>query len=160
TCPLCAHFHFSVLPLSPISSDRAREEDQVTLTPVRKGISRQNDTILLTFSETKLQDSSALLIPEASTPKIEKDKENVARATGMAPWMLFLRSWHPEVEENVPQIVSRELFMENSFKHKLENSEHRGEMPDGSIAAPKQSRLEDAPGSPAVTGDSMHPGSS
>ncbi|KAK7823677.1 hypothetical protein U0070_003329 [Myodes glareolus] len=49
------------------------------------------------------------------------------------------------------QIVSQELFMENSFKHKLENSDHR-EMPDGSVAAPKQSRFEDAPGSPAVTG--------
>lgn len=40
------------------------------LTPVWKGISRQNDTILPTFSETKLQGSSVLLTPEASTPKI------------------------------------------------------------------------------------------
>ncbi|XP_038191287.1 synaptonemal complex protein 2-like isoform X1 [Arvicola amphibius] len=130
-----------ILPLSPISSDRAREKDQVTLTPVWKGISRQN-TILPTFSETKLQGSSVLLTPVASTPKIELGSPH--------PSGSFSSSEHPEVEENVRQIVSQELFMENSCKHKLENSEHR-EMPDGSIAAPKQSRLEDAPGSPAVT---------
>nr|XP_048286265.1 synaptonemal complex protein 2-like [Myodes glareolus] len=132
-----------ILPLSPIISDRAREKDQVTLTPRWKGISRQNDTILPTFSETKLRGSSVLLTPEASTLKIELGSPH--------PSGSFSSLEHPEVEENVPQIVSQELFMENSFKHKLENSEHR-EMPDGSVAAPKQSRFEDAPGSPAVTG--------
>ncbi|XP_049998211.1 synaptonemal complex protein 2-like [Alexandromys fortis] len=131
-----------ILPLSPISSDRACEKDQVTLTSVWKGISRQNDAILPTSSQTKLQGSSVLLTPVASTPKTELGTPH--------PSGSFSSFEHPEVEENVPQIVSRELFMENSIKHKLENSEHR-EMPDGSIAAPKQSRLEDAPGSPAVT---------
>ncbi|XP_075827268.1 synaptonemal complex protein 2-like [Microtus pennsylvanicus] len=132
-----------ILPLSPISSGRAREKDQLTLTPAWKGISRQNETILPTSSQTKLQGSSVLLTPVASTPKTELGTPH--------PLGSFSSFEHPEVEENVPQIVSRELFMENSIKHKLENSEHRGEMPDGSIAAPKQSRLEDAPGSPAVT---------
>ncbi|XP_040611813.1 synaptonemal complex protein 2-like [Mesocricetus auratus] len=134
---------FRVLPLSPIRSGRAREEDQVKLTPVWKGISRQSDTTLPKFSDIKLQGSSVLLTPEASTQKIEFRSPHVLG--GLSPLE------HPEFEENVPQIANRETFMENSsFKHKLENSEHT-EIPDGGIAAPKQSRLEDAPGSPALT---------
>nr|XP_042134744.1 synaptonemal complex protein 2-like [Peromyscus maniculatus bairdii] len=133
-----------ILPLSPVSGGRGGEKYQAELTPVWKGISRQNDTILPNFSETKLQSTSVILTPEASTQKIEFLSPHSSDSLSSLE--------HPEVEENIPQIESRESFMENSsFKHKLENSEHR-ETPDGSIAAPKQSRLEDAPGSPIVTG--------
>ncbi|XP_017653278.1 synaptonemal complex protein 2-like [Nannospalax galili] len=86
-----------ILPLSPGSD---REKDQADLKPEWKGISRQNDTSSPKLSETKLPGSSALLTPEYSARKIV----------------------HSEVEENVPQIVNQDSFMENSsFKHKVEN---------------------------------------
>ncbi|XP_036044813.1 synaptonemal complex protein 2-like [Onychomys torridus] len=133
-----------ILPLSPVRGGRAGGKDQAELTPVWKGISKQNDAILPNFSETKLQSSSVLLTSEASTQKIEfLSPHSSDSLSSLEP---------PEVEENIPQIVNRDSFMENSsFKHKLENSQQR-ETPDGSIAAPKQSRLEDAPRSPIVTG--------
>ncbi|CAH6801598.1 Sycp2l [Phodopus roborovskii] len=131
---------FRILPLSPIRSDRACKEDQATLTPLWKGISRQS---FPEFSDIKLQGSSVLLTPKASTQKIEL--QSPLSLGSLSPLE------HPEFEENIPQIANRETFMESSsFKHKLKNSEHT-EVLDGGIAAPKQSRLEDAPESPALT---------
>ncbi|XP_059118610.1 synaptonemal complex protein 2-like [Peromyscus eremicus] len=153
-----------ILPLSPVSGGRAGEKDQAELTPVWKGISRQNDTILPNFSETKLQSSSVLLTPEASTQKIDSAATIInhtllpdlvsarGRALHAVHAVTCLHVSPRPTPLTVSDIANRESFMENSnFKHKLENSEHR-ETPDGSIAAPKQSRLEDAPGSPIVTG--------
>uniref|UniRef100_A0A8C8VXP0 Synaptonemal complex protein 2-like n=1 Tax=Peromyscus maniculatus bairdii TaxID=230844 RepID=A0A8C8VXP0_PERMB len=151
-----------ILPLSPVSGGRGGEKYQAELTPVWKGISRQNDTILPNFSETKLQSTSVILTPEASTQKIEFKlylHETMAYSVDkmlqyhfLVLQLCILAYYIYICLYFVFQIESRESFMENSsFKHKLENSEHR-ETPDGSIAAPKQSRLEDAPGSPIVTG--------
>ncbi|XP_051050059.1 synaptonemal complex protein 2-like [Phodopus roborovskii] len=174
---------FRILPLSPIRSDRACKEDQATLTPLWKGISRQS---FPEFSDIKLQGSSVLLTPKASTQKIaesylkqddpiyngknnrnklskkvkvlsteegKKALRKVFEEELQSPLSLGSLSplEHPEFEENIPQIANRETFMESSsFKHKLKNSEHT-EVLDGGIAAPKQSRLEDAPESPALT---------
>ncbi|XP_052012556.1 synaptonemal complex protein 2-like [Apodemus sylvaticus] len=132
-----------ILPLSPARSGSAPEKDETELTLLWKSISRRNDSTLLKISETKLQDSSVLLTPEASTQKIELQSPPLpSRLSSLED---------PEVEEDVPEIVNREPFMGNSsFKHKLGNLEHR-EIPDGSVVAVKQSRLEDAPGFPIVT---------
>ncbi|ERE79493.1 synaptonemal complex protein 2 [Cricetulus griseus] len=76
------------------------------LTPVWKRISGRSDTTLPKFSDVKLQELRSLH-PLGSLSPLE----------------------HPEFEENVPQIGNRETFMENiSFKHKLENSEHTGDI--------------------------------
>uniref|UniRef100_A0A8C6GDT9 Synaptonemal complex protein 2-like n=1 Tax=Mus spicilegus TaxID=10103 RepID=A0A8C6GDT9_MUSSI len=160
-----------ILPLSPIRSGHAPEKDEAELVPLWKGISRRNDSTLLKISETKLRGSSVLLTSGASTQKIGLEKPErrgsepssstkKTRVTDGLHWR-EPRSPHPssgpssleylEVEENIPEIVNREPFMGNSsFKHKLENLGHR-EMPDERVAALKQSRLEDAPGSPVVT---------
>ncbi|XP_076795252.1 synaptonemal complex protein 2-like isoform X2 [Arvicanthis niloticus] len=133
-----------ILPLSPVRSGHAPEKDEAELTPLWKGISRRNDSTLLKISETKLQDSSVPLTLEASTEKIELQSRLPSSSSSSVE--------HPEVEEeNVPEIVNQEPFMGNSsFKHKLENLEHRGEMPNGSVITLKQSRLEDAPELPIV----------
>ncbi|XP_028618933.1 synaptonemal complex protein 2-like [Grammomys surdaster] len=134
-----------ILPLSPVRSGRAPEKDEAGLTPLWKSISRRNDSTLLKISETKLRDNSVLLTPEASTEKIGPRSPPPSSSSSSLE--------HPEVEEeNVPEIVNQEPFMgSSSFKHKLENLEHRDETPDGSAVTLKQSRLEDAPGFPAVT---------
>uniref|UniRef100_F1M2G0 Synaptonemal complex protein 2-like n=1 Tax=Rattus norvegicus TaxID=10116 RepID=F1M2G0_RAT len=159
-----------ILPLSPIRSGRVPEKDEAELTPLWKGIPRRNNSTPLNISETKLRESSVLLTPEASTQKIGfemperrgSEPSSSTKKTGETDglhWREF-QSPHsssslsslerPEVEKNEPQIVNCEPFMGNrSSKHKLESSEHR-ETPDGSAVALKQSRLEDAPGSPIV----------
>ncbi|XP_031213954.1 synaptonemal complex protein 2-like [Mastomys coucha] len=151
-----------ILPLSPVrSGHHAPEKDEAELTPLWKSISRRNDSTLLKISETKLTS-------EASTQKIVVSS-TLMPSSGVwtylptkLPYTSKVRSphlssspssvEHSEVEETLPEIMNREPFMGNSsFKHKLENLEHRGEIPDGSVAALKQSRLEDAPGAPVVT---------
>ncbi|KAL1784163.1 synaptonemal complex protein 2-like [Sigmodon hispidus] len=149
-----------ILPLSPVSSGRAPEKDQAEITPEWKDISRQNNTILPNFSEAKLQGSSVLLTPEVSTQKIDSQGRTDLSTIPSTPHPLLIRGRarnqmsrleHPKVEESIPQIMNRESLMENSsFKHKLEHSEHRG-IPDESTTALKQSRLEDTPGSSAVS---------
>ncbi|XP_060228509.1 synaptonemal complex protein 2-like [Meriones unguiculatus] len=66
-----------ILPLFPTSRGSAPEKVQVERTPKQRDISRGNETTLIKLSEAELQDTSVLLIPEASTQEIETPDESV-----------------------------------------------------------------------------------
>uniref|UniRef100_A0A8C5UTK1 Synaptonemal complex protein 2 like n=1 Tax=Microcebus murinus TaxID=30608 RepID=A0A8C5UTK1_MICMU len=135
-----------ILPFFPLSSssDHDHEKDRAKLlTPLWKDRSRQNGVMSPQISETKFQGSSVFLTPEDSAKK--------TGLRGPYPPSELSSLEHSEDEENVSKIVNQESLMEStSFKHKLQNLEDR-DVPEGSFAKSKQSRLEegDAPASPS-----------
>ncbi|XP_042534463.1 synaptonemal complex protein 2-like [Dipodomys spectabilis] len=135
-----------ILPLSPVNSGSDLKKHRAnTLTPVWKGLPMQNNTTPPTISGTKPQGSSAFLTPKDSAQKVElQSTYRFSDGSSLE---------HSKAEENVSQIVNQDLLVENTaLKHKLQNLEDR-DMPDGSLAKPKQSRLEEeAPGSPDLEG--------
>ncbi|XP_048205294.1 synaptonemal complex protein 2-like [Perognathus longimembris pacificus] len=128
-----------------------RQEQQINgslaniLTPVWKSIPIQNNSTSPQTSETKPQGNSAFLTPADSAQKVDLQSPYLLRDGSSLE--------DSRVEENVSQIVSQDLLVENAaLKHKLQNLEDR-DMPDGSLVKPKQSRwAEDAPGSPTLEG--------
>ncbi|XP_012659659.1 synaptonemal complex protein 2-like [Otolemur garnettii] len=121
-----------ILPLPPLSSSSDHEKDQ-------KDMSRQNDTMPPKISEAKFQGSSL----EDSAQKTELQGPHPPRDLSPVE--------HSEDEASLPKVANQESLMEStSLKHKLQNLEDR-DIPEGSFAKSKQSRLEDdgAPGSPS-----------
>uniref|UniRef100_H0X6C9 Synaptonemal complex protein 2 like n=1 Tax=Otolemur garnettii TaxID=30611 RepID=H0X6C9_OTOGA len=129
-----------ILPLPPLSSSSDHEKDQVNLLMMtEKDMSRQNDTMPPKISEAKFQGSSL----EDSAQKTELQGPHPPRDLSPVE--------HSEDEASLPKVANQESLMEStSLKHKLQNLEDR-DIPEGSFAKSKQSRLEDdgAPGSPS-----------
>ncbi|XP_069879424.1 synaptonemal complex protein 2-like [Dipodomys merriami] len=134
-----------ILPLSPVNSGSDLKKHRAnTLTPVWKDLPMQNNTTPPTISGTKPHGSSTLT-PKDSAQKVElQSTYRFSDGSSLE---------HSKAEENVSQIVNQDSLVENTaLKHKLQNLEDR-DMPDGSLAKPKQSRLEEeAPGSPDLEG--------
>uniref|UniRef100_A0A8C5NVW1 Uncharacterized protein n=1 Tax=Jaculus jaculus TaxID=51337 RepID=A0A8C5NVW1_JACJA len=120
------------------------------LTPAWKVISRQNTTSAATFSETNVEGNS-ISSPGYYVQKIEHQSPHRLSALSSLE--------NPEIEEEMPQIVTQEPSMDSSARHKLQNLGDQ-EMPDGNFAAPKQSRSEeDTSGFPVLAGNSTLSGS-
>ncbi|XP_062043088.1 synaptonemal complex protein 2-like [Lepus europaeus] len=120
------------------------------LIPLQKDTSRQKNAAPEEIPETKLQGSSATVIPEDSAQRTESRSPQLLSG--------FSSLENSETEDKISKIGNQESTMENtSFKHKLQNLEDR-DLPHGSFVKSKQSRLEDeAPGSSTVAGNILHP---